>query len=63
MVDINHQIVGMTEEAAKALLDEIHMQHRVVWRDGHYMIVTRDFKPNRVNMHIKDGIVVKSDRG
>lgn len=48
------QIIGLDLEAAEKLLKENFKTFRVVEEDGNHNIVTRDFKPDRVNLIVVD---------
>lgn len=47
-------LVGLNEQEAKSLLQKSGINYRVVQRDGHYLMVTQDFKPDRINLVIND---------
>ncbi len=51
---------GLTEEQAAAKIKEAGMEPRIMWRDGKYLMGTTDARRNRVNLHIKDGKVVRA---
>lgn len=50
--------VGSSEDEVKAAIIESGRIWRVTQRDGKAMIVTRDYRPDRIGLQIVDGIVV-----
>jgi hypothetical protein len=56
-------IVGMSFEDAKRYLKQSGVQYRVKCVNGSYNILTRDYKPDRINLTIKDNIIVAFDLG
>lgn len=55
--------IGLTEEAAIALARQENRPCRVVERDGQPFPVTRDYRPQRVNLRVRDGVVYAASRG
>jgi len=55
--------VGLTEEAAVKAAERLELAHRIVERDGEKFRVTRDFKPERLNFVIENGIVTRVTTG
>jgi hypothetical protein len=63
-IDIVHQIVGLSEEAALARLDEVGLTALVVERDGVDLIGSPPFLVrNRALLTLREGRVVSSKRG
>lgn len=56
-------LVGMTLEKAQKACDERDLPHRVVEIDGEPQIVTRDFRPERINFAVKEGKVIAVTMG
>ena len=52
-------IVGETEEDAAAAAEAEGCSIRVVERDGRALAVTEDFRPDRINVVVTDGVVEK----
>lgn len=52
------EMVGMTEKQADAYLPEPFFV-RVVVVDGKHLTVTRDFRRDRVNVEVKNGVITK----
>ena len=59
----NQDYVGMTEQAAKRLAKSRKHIVRVVERDGQGFPMTMDYRENRVNFVIEDGVVVSYRMG
>ena len=55
--------LGMTEEAAIAKAKAEGRRCRIVKRDDESFPMTRDYRPNRVNLTIKDGVVTVANGG
>jgi hypothetical protein len=55
-----HQIVGMHESELDSYIGipNNEYSYRVVERDGKSAIVTRDYRPNRINIKLENGKVV-----
>lgn len=51
-------VVGTSEAEAEAAVTDRGWGFRVVRRDGVDLPVTADFRPNRVNVDVADGVVV-----
>lgn len=56
-------VVGMTEEEAHAIGSKHGFAVRAVNRDGVQFILSADFKPNRRNIVLKQGVVTEVTRG
>lgn len=50
--------LGHSEAAATALAHEHGRPLRIVARDGEQMAVTMDYRENRLNVHVRKGIVI-----
>jgi len=51
------RLVGRTEQEAAALAQDAGCTVRVVRRDGEGLFVTEDFRPDRINVAVRDGRV------
>lgn len=56
-------LVGMPLKKAQKACDDRSLPHRVVEIDGEPQIVTRDFRPERLNFAIKEGVVIAVTMG
>ena len=56
---IMNRIIGMTEKEATDLLDFAKLKYRIICRDGEKQELFRNFNPERLNLTILNGIVVK----
>ncbi|MGJ8643725.1 MAG: hypothetical protein ACSHX9_09980 [Luteolibacter sp.] len=56
-------LVGMSLEKAQKACDDRNLPHRVVEIDGQPQIVTRDFRPERLNFAVKEGKVTSVTMG
>ncbi|QBI18848.1 hypothetical protein ER308_04355 [Egibacter rhizosphaerae] len=56
-------LVGLGEQEATERLEAEGASVRVVYRDGELFVVTDDFRPDRVNLHIEDGEVTDATIG
>jgi len=56
-------IIGLKELDALKLLISNSIEYRVVERNSIPYTLTRDYNPNRYNLSIKDGIVMKVTYG
>jgi hypothetical protein len=61
--DLAHRTIGMAEEDAIELAEAAGLAVRVVERDGEGLPRTDDLQPDRVNLHVEDGIVVHATLG
>ncbi|MBP9687719.1 hypothetical protein KBD68_03610 [Candidatus Woesebacteria bacterium] len=62
--EFNEQdLIGLTEEAAKTLLEKNKIRVRVARRDLIEYARTMDWAPERVNLEIENGFVVKARFG
>jgi hypothetical protein len=60
MVD---ELVGMTKDAAFDKIEAADMMGRIRSEDSKAFMGTCDWRTDRVNLHIEDGIVVKASIG
>lgn len=56
-------LVGLTEESAKAKITELGMKCRVRNRDGETFMGTCDYRLDRINLSITDGKVTNATIG
>ncbi len=56
-------IVGLELEYAEDILEERNIIYRVVMIDNVPFMLTADYKPERLNLYIEDGKVVKITNG
>ncbi len=54
---------GLTEAEAKVKIEEAGLVARVTSKDGQPLIVTRDYRLDRVNLHIEKEKVTKAYTG
>lgn len=62
MFDIN-LLVGLKKEEALKLIAENELKWRITAEDGMFFVITRDFKSNRINLEIKDDIIISAEIG
>ena len=58
-LELAKTLVGLTLEAAKAKVSEL----RVMGQDGESLLGTADFRPERYNVEVIDGVITKSWNG
>ena len=56
-------LLGMAQAYAEELIEGYGYEHRMVWKDGESFAVTEDYRPTRINLYIKEGIVDKVEVG
>jgi len=56
-------IMGLDEEAALAFIKRYGMISRVTRRDENWVVCTRDFRRERVNIELDDGLVTRAEVG
>ena len=56
-------IVGKSDAEAKAATEAAGLTYRVVMVDGQPRAVTMDYRPDRVNVSLKDDVVVAATVG
>lgn len=63
MDDLIEELTGLGESDAQVAAGDRGLTVRVVARDGEYFAVTKDYRTDRVNFEIVDGVVVKVSIG
>lgn len=58
-VDIAKSLIGLALDAAKAKVSEL----RVMGQDGEGLMGSADFRPERINVEVVDGLITKSWTG
>lgn len=58
-----NSLIGLSKAEAIDILKSNGSSYRISKQQGHYNIVTRDYHPERFNLEIEDGIVVKVTMG
>jgi hypothetical protein len=53
----------LSESDAEAAAGELGLTVRVVARDGEFFAVTKDYRTDRVNFVIENGVVIKASIG
>jgi hypothetical protein len=56
-------LINLTEEEATNKANENGYDVRITQRDGNGYMITCDFRLNRVNFHIENGLVTKATTG
>lgn len=56
-------LVGLSEKVAERLSEQQGCGFRILERDGESMIGTADYRPDRVNVAVRDGKVVRAWAG
>lgn len=51
-------LLGLTYEAACGSLRALGQSYRIARRNGFYLVLTRDYDPQRVNLCLRDSVVV-----
>lgn len=54
---MNEHLVGMDRQAAIEILESSAIAYRVTQVDDTYMLCTQDYRPDRVNLKIVNGVV------
>ena len=57
---LNEIIVGLSERDAMDVVERGNREYRITELDGEHIPVTRDYKTNRINLKIKDGVVYEA---
>ena len=57
------EVIGMDKQAAIDLIKSRGYSYRIRVENGQSFASTTDLKPNRVNLYIEDGKVVKANLG
>ena len=66
VIAVSQEVIGMTEEQAIQTIEGIsseQLAYRVVRRDDEYYPMTMDYRINRINLEIDDGLVTKTSSG
>jgi hypothetical protein len=66
VIAVSQEVIGMTEEQAIQTIEGIsseQLAHRVVRRDDEFYPMTMDYRINRINLEIDDGLVTKTSIG
>jgi len=61
--DFLDELNGLDETDASAIVTDQGLTVRIVARDGEYYAVTKDYRTDRVNFSIENGVVVKATVG
>jgi hypothetical protein len=56
-------MIGQPLEKVQAACDAAEVPHRVIEVDGESRMVTRDFRPERLNFKVKGGVVAEVTKG
>jgi hypothetical protein len=60
---VTEQFIGLSGQDAKALAREQDLTTRVAGRDGECFAMTLDYREDRVNLYLEDGLVVAATIG
>jgi hypothetical protein len=60
-LDIFNYLIGMTPASAEFNLDCKRIKFRVIEIDGKHQEIHADFKPWRINVKVKDGLISEID--
>ena len=60
MSEDRNGLVGLSESEAIKRIEANGMRARITWKDGRTFMGTTDARRDRVNLHIKDGKVIKA---
>lgn len=56
-------LIGKSLEEVEKILTESNIRYRLARINGKAQIVTRDYRPDRINLEIKQDIVVEYSKG
>ena len=56
---LGESLVGLNKTAALFACECANVECRLVCEDGMYYVVTRDFRVNRLNLSVENGLVIK----
>jgi hypothetical protein len=59
--EIMNSVVGMSEDAAITAIEATGLVARVVERDGEALMVTMDYREDRVSLTVIDGVVTAAE--
>ena len=54
---IKEHIIGLSVDDARTLLEQNNMALRIMKRDGEHLIGTCDWRLNRLNVEVEQGVV------
>lgn len=66
VIAVSQDVIGMTEEEAIQTIESVEgeeVTYRVTRRDDENYAMTMDYRINRINLEIDDGIVTKTSIG
>lgn len=63
IVKTPESFIGMTYIDAVAACKKLKLQHRVCIRDGKFLVLTRDYNPERYNFTVSANTVVDAKVG
>jgi hypothetical protein len=66
VIAVSQEVIGMTEEEAIQTIESVSSEevtYRVTRRDDENYAMTMDYRINRINLEIDDGIVTKTSIG
>ncbi len=66
VIAVSQEVIGMAEEQAIQTIEGIsseQLAYRVVRRDDEFYPMTMDYRINRINLEIDDGLVTKTSIG
>ena len=63
LTEIRNAIIGKTRDEAYSFLEKAEIKHRVTKVDGMPRVITADFNPDRINLHLENSIVVDLTMG
>lgn len=66
VIAVSQEVIGMTEEEAIQTIEGVSSEevtYRVTRRDDENYAMTMDYRINRINLEIDDGIVTKTSIG
>lgn len=56
-------VVGLAEAEAIKAVEEAGFHAQVTEREGNYFVITRDYRTDRINLKVKDGLVFAAKIG
>ncbi len=59
----DEEIIGLDVSTVVDMIEEAGLKHRIEHEDGQSYMMTMDHRMDRLNLSIKNGIVVNSRRG
>lgn len=61
--EFTETLIGKTEDEARNIIFNNGYHYRVTIKDGNYYVMTRDYRVDRINLVIKDNLIIKADLG